>query len=205
MIYLLLTVFDLFISTARADFLPSSFSVDYEEISVSSATGKEKKSLGKIDYQYPKHIRAEVLSPDPSTFVANPTTSWHYTPPFIEGEEGQVKVQKADQLPMTKFLDALKNGNKSNSSYSVSFSGKQMILTFSEALKKQLSMKQAILVSEGEASQAASLGDYKELLLEPNTGKRTRMKFISFRTGVSFAADHFTFRVPPKTKIVGGK
>jgi outer membrane lipoprotein-sorting protein len=35
------------------------------------ATGKEKKSFGKIDYKFPGHIRFEIISPNPSTFVSS--------------------------------------------------------------------------------------------------------------------------------------
>lgn len=83
--FLVLTLLLSFSATAD-DFLPSSFSADFEQSFKGVASGKEKKSFGKIDYKYPRHIRFEVVSPEPSTFVANPKTSWYYTPPFVETE-----------------------------------------------------------------------------------------------------------------------
>lgn len=190
---------------ARADFLPASFSADYEESFISSATGKERKSFGRIDYQYPRRIFFEVVSPDPTTFVSNSQTSWHYTPPFIEGEEGNVTVQGADELPLTKFLDALKHGTKSNSAYTTKAVGQNLTLSFSPAFQKQLQMSQAVLLAAGDAVKATALGDFKELLLEYKNGKKVRMKFLAFRPGVSFPADHFDFKIPPKTKITKSK
>ena len=203
--FLLFTL--LFSTSAIADdFLPASFSADYEESFKSAATGKEKKSSGKIDYKYPRHIRFEVVSPDPSSFVANPKTSWYYTPPFVEGEEGQVVVQRSEDLVLTKFLDSLKNGAKTNSAYSVAFQKSQLILTFTAALKKDLQMVQAILTAKnGDAAKASNLGAFQELELVHTNGRRVKMKFLEFRPGLTFADKHFEFRVPPKTKVTQGK
>lgn len=202
MIALLLT---LFVATVEASFLPESFSADYEESFLSSVNGKEKKSFGRIDYKFPRHIRFEVVSPDPTTFVANPKTSWYYRPPFIEGEEGQVTIQKSDDMVLTKFLDALKNGAKTNAAYTVKTKANELTLVFSAPLQKDLQMSQAILVAAGDATKAASLGDFKELVLHYKSGKKVRMKFLSFRPGIGFPADHFNFRIPPKTKVIEGK
>lgn len=191
--------------SARADFLPSSFSTEYEESYISSVTGKEKKSFGRIDYKYPRHIRYEVLSPDPSSFVANPRTSWHYTPAVIEGESGQVVVQKSDDLVLTKFLDALKNGTKSNAAYSVKVDGPRLVLNFSSTMKKELRMTQAVLVGTGDAGRATNLGDFKELWLHHQDGKKVKIVFVKFHPGISFPADHFEFHIPPKTKVTQGK
>ena len=75
-------------------FVPGSFSANFEESILSMATGKEKKSFGKIDYKFPGNIRFEITSPNASTFVSNPQKSWYYVPPFVEGEQGQVTIQK---------------------------------------------------------------------------------------------------------------
>lgn len=202
---MIVLLFTLLIGVAEASFLPDSFSADYEESYISSVNGKEKKSFGRIDYKFPRHIRFEVVSPDPTTFVANPKTSWYYRPPFIEGEEGQVTVQKSDNMVLTKFLDALKNGAKSNAAYTVKTKGNELTLVFSAPLKKDLQMSQAVLVASGDAAKATSLGEFKELLLHHQGGKKVRMKFLSFRPGLSFPADHFDFRIPPKTKVIEGK
>jgi outer membrane lipoprotein-sorting protein len=203
--FLLFTLLVSFTAMAE-DFLPASFSADYEESFKSAATGKEKKSTGKIDYKYPRHIRFEVASPDPSSFVANPKTSWYYTPPFVDGEEGQVVIQRSEDLVLTKFLDSLKNGAKTNAAYTVQFKKAQLVLTFSPALKKDLQMVQAILTAKsGEAAKATNLGAFQELELVHSNGRRVKMKFLEFRPGVTFDDKHFEFRVPRKTKVTQGK
>ncbi len=203
--FLVLTLLLSFSATAD-DFLPSSFSADFEQSFKGVASGKEKKSFGKIDYKYPRHIRFEVVSPEPSTFVANPKTSWYYTPPFVETEEGQVVVQRSEDLVLTKFLDSLKNGAKTNSAYKVAFKKSQLILIFSPALKKDMQMEQAVLTTKnGDAAKATKLGDFKELDLVNSNGRPVKIRFLEFRPGLTFADKHFEFRVPPKTKITQGK
>ena len=194
-------------SSFADDFLPGTFSTGYEESFKSATNGKMKKSFGKIDYKYPRHIRFEVVSEDnPSTFVANPRTSWLYTPPFVEGEEGQVVVQRSEDLVITKFLDSLKNGAKSNKAYSVAFDKNKLTMTFSAALKKDLQMNKVILTTKGgNAIDAKALGLFKELELFYSNGRQVKMVFLDFKAGASFAADHFEFKIPPKTKVSQGK
>jgi len=194
------------VSSFADDFLPGTFSTGYEESFKSATNGKIKKSFGKIDYKYPRHIRFEVVSEDnPSTFVANPRTSWLYTPPFIEGEEGQVVVQRSEDLIITKFLDSLKNGAKTNKAYSVAFDKNKLTLTFSSALKKDLQMNKVILTAKsGNALDAKELSMFKELELFHNNGRQVKMTFLDFKAGASFGGDHFEFKIPPKTKVSQG-
>jgi outer membrane lipoprotein-sorting protein len=191
--------------TLAADFLPTSFSADYNEKFTSSATGKEKTSSGHIDFQRPGLVRFAVLKPDPSTFVSNGKTSWYYTPPFIDGEEGQVVVQKSEGMPFTLFLEALSKGTHSNAGYDVKKTGNRFVLTFKGQLRKYLQMKEAILEAEGDASRAMDLGDFKYLLMTYSSGKKVNMQLTNFKRDVKFADDHFVFIVPPKTKISQGK
>ena len=195
------------LSTHASEFLPATFSTDYEESYQSAASGKEKKSNGRIDYKYPRHIRFTVIAPDPSTFVSNPKSSWYYTPPFIEGEEGQVVLQQSEDLVMTKFLDTLRNGARSNKAYRVLFNENRLTLQFSPALKKDLQMRGAVLRTPSgvQASKAKRLSEFKELVLQHSNGRDVTMKFLNFKTDVSFPADHFVFQIPEKTKITQGK
>ncbi len=194
------------VSAARAAFLPPTFSAEYEERFISSTDGKERKSNGKLDYQQPRHVRFEVLAPDPSTFVANPQTSWYYTPPFIEGEEGQVVVQKSAGLPFARFLDALVAGAKSNAGYDAVTKGDLLTLTFKGKMKQELQLAQAILRAKGgDATKAVDLGDFEAVSLIHGNGKKVEMRFSTFKRDVKFPTGHFVFVIPPKTKVSEGK
>lgn len=195
----------LFSTLAYADFLPASFSADYQEIVKSSVSGKEKISTGRIDYKYPRHLRLEVSLPNAFTFVTNPKTSWYYTPPFMEPEQGQVVIQKSGEIVYGQFFDAIKQGMKTNSTYVSRVVGKEWTLTFNESFRKNLKIESARLIHESDASKASSLTEFKEMWLKYQNGQNVRLVFQSFRSDVSFSEDHFEFKIPANTKISQGK
>jgi outer membrane lipoprotein-sorting protein len=203
MLGIILTILSSF--AFSADFLPATFSADYQEVGKSSVNGKEKIVTGRIDYKYPRHLRLEVSAPDALTFVTNPKTSWYYTPPFMEPEQGQVVIQKSTDIVYGQFFDAIKDGTKVNRSYVSQVVGKEWTLTFNPDLQKSLKIKSVRLVHGVDAAKASSLSEFKEMWLSQQDGKTVRLVFLNFRSGVPFPADHFEFKIPPNTKVSGGK
>ena len=200
LLLLLLTLLSTTLSWAKG-FMPSSFSANFEESFVSVATGKEKKTTGKIDYKYPGNIRYEKTSPDPSTFISNPEKSWYYVPPFIAREEGQVTVQKSNKLPITKFLDSLMNGLEGSKIFKPTYKGNELTLTFEKNMQKEMTLKEVKLLATKDAKSVQSLSEFEKLTLVYTDGRKVDLKFIDLKEGVSFEASHFNFTVPPKTKI----
>lgn len=184
------------------DFVPSSFSAHYEESLISVKDGKEKKSFGKIDYKFPGHIRYEVTSPDPSIFISNPQKSWYYTPPFIEGEEGQVSIQKSNKLPLTKFLDSMKGGIDKSKLFQAKYQGKELVLIFDRTIQKEMTLKQVIFISSKDSKTVKSLSEFEKMTLIYTDGRKVNLKFIDLKANVSYDNKHFTFEIPPKTKVV---
>lgn len=189
-------------SMAQAkSFVPGSFSANFEESFVSAASGKEKKSFGKIDYKYPGHIRFEKTSPDPTTFVSNPEKSWYYAPPFVAGEQGQVTIQKSNKLPLTKFLDSIKNGLEGSKMFTASYSGQDLNLKFQKDLQKESSLKQVTLHANKEAKSVEKMSEFDKMILEYTDGRKVTLKFIDMKEDVSFGPGHFIFTVPDKTRV----
>ena len=194
-----------------ASFVPESFSSNFEESYVSALSGKEKKSFGKIDYQYPGHIRLEKTSPDASTFVANPEKSWYYVPPFVskakkaKTEKGQVTIQESNKLVITKFLDALRNGLEGNKLFSHKFDKNKIVFTFDSAIQKEMNLKQAILIADSDAKKIKSLKEFERLELVYTDGKKINTKFVDLKEGVKFAKSHFEFEIPSNTNVTQGK
>jgi outer membrane lipoprotein-sorting protein len=186
------------IATAKS-FLPSSFSANFEE-SYISHTGKEKKNFGKIDYQYPGKIRFEYTSPDPSVFVSNPKQSWYYVPPFVEGEPGQVTIQKSSNLPLTKFLDSIKDGIEGSKLFTHKYQGQELQLDFKDG-QTEIPLKQAILHGKKDPKTIDSMSDFEKLTLVHTDGKKVSLRFLELKENVKFQDGHFVFKVPAKTKI----
>ena len=79
---------------SRNNFIPDTFKANFKQSYKSSLSGKEKVTEGHIEYFYPGRVRFEITSPDKTIFVSNPTTTWYYNAPFVDGEPGEVLIKK---------------------------------------------------------------------------------------------------------------
>ena len=185
-------------------FVPGSFSANFEESILSMATGKEKKSFGKIDYKFPGNIRFEITSPNASTFVSNPQKSWYYVPPFVEGEQGQVTIQKSTKLPLTKFLDSIRNGLDGSKLFTYKYNGRDLVLTFVKTVQKELTLKEVTFHAIKEAKLVEKMSDFEKMTLVYADGRKVNLKFLELKEETSFPAKHFEFTPPAKTKVING-
>lgn len=203
MIMLLLSFF-LSTELFAAGLVPQSFSAKFEESMISRATGKEKKSNGTIDYKFPGNIRFEVLAPNPTTFVSNAQKSWYYVPPFMAGEQGQVTIQKSSKLPLTKFLDSLKDGIEGSKLFTHQYKGNDLILTFNKSAQAEMGLKEVLLHGKKEAKTIQKLGEFEFVQLLKTDEQKVNLKFIELKEDPSFPPKTFEFTPPAKTKIVNG-
>lgn len=195
----------LFTSVSFAgSFVPESFSANFEESIISLASGKEKKSYGKIDYKFPGHVRFEITSPNASLFVSNPQKSWYYVPPFVEGEQGQVTVQKSSKLPLTKFLDSMRNGIEGSKIFTFKYVGHDLVLTFTKDIQKDLTLKVVTFHAAKEAKSVQKLSDFEKMTLIYVDGRKVNLKFQDLKEQPSLPVKHFEFSPPAKTKIING-
>jgi outer membrane lipoprotein-sorting protein len=183
-------------------FVPSSFSANFEESFKSVATGKEKKSYGKIDYKFPGQIRYEKTSPDISSFFSNGKKSWYYVPAFVPTEEGQVTVQNSGKLPLSKFLDSIKDGFEGSKLFTAKYVAKDLTLTFSKDMQKEMTIKEVILHASKEAKTVSKLAEFESMTLVSADGKKVELKFLELKEEAAFEAGHFDFKIPAKTKVV---
>lgn len=191
------------LSLSAKTLIPKGFTARFEESIVSVATGKEKKTSGKISYQYPAHIRYEVVKPEASeaSFVSNGKTSWYYRPPFVKGEKGEVTIQKAQNLPLAKFLDSLQSGIDTSKQYSAKYEGKTLRLVFNKASEKETKIKEVALEAEKDAKSVASLKDFERMILVKSDGQKLTYKFSDFDESASLKPSDFEFVVPENTKV----
>ena len=166
--------------------------------------GKEKKSFGKIDYKFPGNIRFEITSPNASTFVSNPQKSWYYVPPFVEGEQGQVTIQKSTKLPLTKFLDSIRNGLDGSKLFTYKYEGKNLVLTFVKTVQKELTLKEVTFHAVKEAKLVEKMSEFEKMTLVYADGRKVNLKFLELKEETSFPAKHFEFTPPAKTKVING-
>ncbi|MFZ4712696.1 MAG: LolA family protein [Bacteriovoracaceae bacterium] len=189
-----------FFSSSWAAFLPSSFRANFEQSFKSTITGKEKKSSGSIDYLFPGKIRFEITNPDNTIFVSNGSKAWYYTAPFDPKEKGEVIVQPANKLLITKFFDYLKKGLESNEAYSVKKEKDFFVLTFSEKAQKELSIMKAHL--DHQNKDLTKISELKSLVIFYKDGKEVKLSLNGLIENVKFEKSYFEFKVPENTKVV---
>lgn len=91
----------------------NSITSDFTQLNESSAMEgiqKAKPTHGTISIQKPDKIRWETVAPDANLLISNGQTLWVYTPPFDEGERGQLIQRPASQF-QSKFARALLAGS----------------------------------------------------------------------------------------------
>jgi outer membrane lipoprotein-sorting protein len=191
------------VTFARA-FVPNSFSANYEENLV-SITGKVKKSFGRVDYQFPGHLRFEVTSPVSSLFVVNPKKTWFYQPAFVKGEKDQVTVQKSSNLPLVKFLDSVKNGIENSKIFTSQIVGKDLILTFNKNSQREMGFIEVILHGSKDAKEVKELKEFENITLKHLNKNKTNIKLIDLKENISFPEGNFEFTPSANTKVLSNE
>ena len=183
-------------------FVPSSFSANFEESIISMASGKEKKSFGKIDYKFPGHLRFEATSPIQSLFVVNPQKSWLYQPSVVKGEKDQVTIQKSAKLPIIKFLDSVKNGVEDSKLFTTKYVKNDLILTFVKTIQKEMGFQEVTLHAQKDAKTVKELSGFEKITLKNINGSKTNIKLLDIKENVAFPPGNFEYKPSANTKVI---
>ncbi len=194
-----LLAFALSLPAMGADFLPKTASFDFEQVFKSATNGKNKKTLGHMDYMYPGHIRFKVTSLDEVEYVRNKEKTWYYTPPFTQGEPGEVTIRPTNgQMDMGKFFDVLEKGLVDNELYKAQRVPGGRKIVFLAKAQKDLGMAEALITFEGGVEEFAKI---KTVQLTYSDKKQAELTLKSIKTGIPFGKDHFIFTPPPNTNV----
>jgi len=183
-------------------FVPRTFSIKVEQVTISALSGKEKKTYGAMDYMYPGKFRYEQEKPANSKiiFVSNQNQSWFYTAPFLEGAPGDLIINPMkNKFSLSEFFDLLKNGLSSNQIYSVQKQAGAEHLTFSKKIAKNLGIDKAILTFKN--SNFLRFESIRSVKIIKEDGNEVLFNFLEIKPNLQFAKDHFMFSPPPNTKI----
>ncbi len=180
-----------------------SFKADFEQIVVSSLSGKEVKTLGRIAYAWQGQVRAEIIAPeaDRSTLVGNSKKTWFYTPPAIKGEKGQVQLDHSGKMVLSEFLDVLnRNGFSSNKTYTCVKKDNGQELSFPSDAAKKYGITKAFLVPEEVDGKMTGIKTLVLYFTEKQKQPLT-FKFSNFVANAPLTKTDFTFNIPPGTEI----
>ncbi|OFZ55404.1 MAG: outer membrane lipoprotein carrier protein LolA [Bdellovibrionales bacterium RIFOXYC1_FULL_54_43] len=173
----------------------TTLEADFSQINVLSALKRTKTSSGHIQFKRPNKIRWETLKPDPNLLVSDGKKFWFYTPPFDEGEQGQVIEKKTSEV-QTKFAHALLSG-----SFSIARNMK---------VKQEKPSRFALIPKKGTAGtviRAEIEVDPGEKLIKKVTllhrdGNRSEISLSAIKLGEPLEDRLFSFVPPPNTDIV---
>lgn len=198
---ILLFSFLLPLTSFAKGFVPNSFSANYEEAMI-SATGKEKKSFGKIDYKFPGQLRFEVTNPVQSLFVVNQQKSWLYQPAFVKGEKDQVTIQKSSNLPLIKFLDSVKDGIEGSKLFTAKYEKNDLVLTFVKTIQKEMGFEGVTLHANKDAKQVKELKGFESFTLNHLNKTKSKIKLIDLKEDATFPPGNFEFKPSANTKVI---
>jgi len=182
------------------DFIPDTFKAYFKQSYKSSLSGKEKTTKGNLEYYYPGRVRFEITYPDKTIFVSNPTTTWYYNAPFVEGEPGEVLIKKTGKMVISKFFDILKTGLKNNDYYKVKNQSNLYEISFSKDVIVEIGIKKSIL-SFKKNKKTLRFEDVRYIDLHYTDKRTVRMTFSKIEQSVTFGKGRFVFKVPENTKI----
>ena len=86
-----------------------SLQADFHQVTETAALKRRKSSSGVLMVQFPDKVRWETLKPDKNLLVSDGRRFWFYTPPFDEGEHGQV-IEKKSGDAISKLASRLLSG-----------------------------------------------------------------------------------------------
>ncbi len=196
--YLVVAFFS--ISAFSQSFFGSSFYANYEETGT-SFSGKKIKTVGRIDYKYPSHLKMEISKPDHTVLVINKNQHWYYQAPVIETEKGVVTIDKDVSFPILKIFDSIHSGLKDSDIYTYLNDGKEISLILKEKSKKELGVEKIVLKSSKGTKDLKKLSQVEELTIFKSSTDFKVMKFLDFKDNIDFDKDHFVFQIPVNTKI----
>ena len=181
-------------------FIPDTFKAYFKQSYKSSLSGKKKVTTGSIEYFYPGRVRFEITSPDKTIFVSNPSKTWYYNAPFVDGEPGEVLIKKTGKMVISKFFDILKTGLKNNKLYKVESKKNYYEVQFSKKIIGEIGIRKSILSFRNSKSNP-QFGDINYIDLHYTDKRIVKMTFSKIEESVIFAKNRFIFKVPENTQI----
>ncbi|HLD99470.1 MAG TPA: outer membrane lipoprotein chaperone LolA [Bdellovibrionota bacterium] len=173
----------------------TTLEADFSQINVVSALKRTKTSSGHIQFKRPDKIRWETVKPDPNLLVSDGKKFWFYTPPFDEGEQGQVIEKKTSEV-QTKFAHALLSG-----SFSIARNMKVKQEKPSRfALIPKKGTAGTVIRAEIEVDPGEKL--IKKVILSHRDGNRSEISLSAIKLGEPLEDRLFNFVPPPDTDVI---
>lgn len=175
-----------------------TISAEFIQINTDVAFSREKRSSGKIFIKHPSKVRWETTAPESSLLISNGVRFWFYTPPFEEGERGQIIEKKAAKV-QSKWAHTLLAG---------SFSNNRDLRVIQKApnvfaLIPRPGTAGTVVQATVEVDPARKL--IQKVMLNHKGGNHSEISLAQIELGKPLSDDFFQFQVPPNTDRLGEK
>lgn len=167
----------------------------FEQKELVASMNRVKQTRGTIEVKRPDKLRWETVGQDANLLVSDGKKFWFYTPPFDEGERGQIIEKKANQV----------NSRLAQQLISGSFSAaRDMKIETIDASRFRLLPKKgsAGTVKAAEITIDPIQKEIRQVRLEHRGGNQSDITLSKIEIGASLGDDRFSFKVPPNTDRV---
>lgn len=168
---------------------------EFSQVNEIAALKQKKSSTGVIAVKRPDKLRWETVKPDPNLLVSDGKRFWLYTPPFDEGERGQLIERRSSEI-QSRLASALLAGKFS--------------VARDMRIRKKSSSRYDLIPKPGSAGTVVraeiEVNPEKKLIekvvLQHKGGNRSEITLTGIRLGEELADDMFVFVAPPDTDRV---
>ena len=158
-----------------------------------------RKSGGVIRIKRPDKVVWDTSVGEPSRLVSNGVTVWLYTPPFADGERGQVLKYKASGYH-SRLAHALLAGSFS--------AAKDLLIETKSATEFVVTPRKKGMAGTVKRAEVVIDPDQKlikRVILEHEGGNRADIDLSNVRLGADVTEDEFNFKAPSGTEEVNAK
>jgi outer membrane lipoprotein-sorting protein len=172
-----------------------TFELSFSQKIKSQLTNRERVSIGKLIYQYPKKIRLDF---NDLLIVSNGEKSWYYTKPFQKGEEGTLEVidrKKNESDPLSFIFDTVYEGKSPTKEVTYAQVGKKILMNFTGSSIQKYSLQNVELVFK---EAGLKFQDLTSLHLIKNDGQKVDISLESRSIAPKIGPETFVFDLKSK-------
>ena len=179
----------------KKDAQAATLEAEFTQVNDVAALKTKKTSSGFIMVKRPNKLRWETRKPDMNLLVSDGRRFWFYTPPFDEGEHGQVIERRSSEV----------NSRLANALLSGSFSVAHDMKISQESSSKFLLIPKpgaagTVIRAEIEVNPDQKL--IQKVVLEHKGGNRSEITLSKIELGKTIGDEAFVFVPPANTDKV---
>jgi outer membrane lipoprotein carrier protein len=168
---------------------------EFTQVNEVAALKTKKVSSGVFMVKRPNKLRWETLKPDTSLLVSDGSTFWFYTPPFEEGDRGQLIVRKSAEMT-SRLTNSLLSGRFSVAKEMKIQQVSETSFTLTPKKGKAGTIERALIEIEPQ------LKLIQKVILEHRGGNRAEISLANIEFNKDLRDQTFQFSAPPNTDTV---